>query len=86
MKTPFQILFSLTVVLILSSCTRIIVIQDVPVKHDNGLHKGWYKNPNNPHNPAHSSNGKVNNGKGNKGKGHPGGQGKGNSGKGKKSH
>ena len=22
--------------------------------HDNGKHKGWYKNPNNPHNPAHN--------------------------------
>ncbi|WP_347158351.1 hypothetical protein [Pontibacter chitinilyticus] len=22
--------------------------------HDNGLHKGWYKNPNNPHHPNHS--------------------------------
>jgi hypothetical protein len=22
-------------------------------RHDNGNHNGWYKNPNNPHNPAH---------------------------------
>jgi hypothetical protein len=21
--------------------------------HDNGKHKGWFKNPKNPHNPAH---------------------------------
>ena len=23
----------------------------VLTKHDNGQHKGWYKNPKNPHNP-----------------------------------
>jgi len=22
-----------------------------PLRHDQGKHKGWYKNPNNPHNP-----------------------------------
>ena len=46
----------------------------VTVKKDNGKHKGWYKNPNNPHNPAHDVAGKnagkgntnkVSNGKGN---------------------
>lgn len=37
------------------------------VKHDNGKHKGWFKNPNNPHNPLHAS--KGNPGKGNHGKG-----------------
>ena len=33
-----------------TSCTVLIF------KHDNGKHKGWYKNPNNPHNPAHGNN------------------------------
>lgn len=28
----------------LSSCT-------VTFRHDNGKHKGWFKNPKNPHNP-----------------------------------
>ncbi|QEC51189.1 hypothetical protein EDD80_101337 [Anseongella ginsenosidimutans] len=23
----------------------------VTTRHDNGKHKGWYKNPNNPHHP-----------------------------------
>jgi hypothetical protein len=27
----------------------------VTVRKDNGKHKGWFKNPNNPHNPAHTS-------------------------------
>lgn len=35
---------------------RVIVIDGKQVRvesgrHDNGLHKGWYKNPNNPHHP-----------------------------------
>ncbi|MFT2007518.1 hypothetical protein ACMA1I_02490 [Pontibacter sp. 13R65] len=50
------------------------------VKKDNGLHKGWYKNPNNPHhprttNPGHTkknapgkSKNHAGNGKGKKGK------------------
>jgi hypothetical protein len=40
----------------------------VTPKHDNGKHKGWYKNPKNPHNPA--NNGTPGNGNGN-GKGKP---------------
>ncbi|MBC7485987.1 MAG: hypothetical protein H7282_04475 [Cytophagaceae bacterium] len=35
-------------ILSLSSCVA-IVTTDAP--HDNGQHKGWYKNRNNPHNP-----------------------------------
>ncbi len=36
---------------------RVIIIEDGrnvrvgSAKKDNGLHKGWYKNPNNPHHP-----------------------------------
>jgi len=36
----------------LSSCV-------VYVKKDNGKHKGWYKNPNNPHNPQTTNPGKA---------------------------
>ncbi len=32
--------------LITSSC-----VSTQPVSHDQGNHNGWYKNPNNPHNP-----------------------------------
>lgn len=43
------------------------------VHHDNGKHKGWYKNKKNPHNPnSTKSKAKGNNGNGNsknKGKG-----------------
>ncbi|RAU84474.1 hypothetical protein DP923_01040 [Pontibacter arcticus] len=70
----------------MSACTtskkkpeRVIVIskKNNVIKKDNGNHKGWYKNPNNPHhlhttNPGHTKH---------KGKGMPG---KGNNGKGKK--
>ena len=39
-----------------SSNGRVIVIDSKQVRvesgrKDNGLHKGWYKNPNNPHHP-----------------------------------
>lgn len=39
-----------------SSNGRVIVIDGKQVRvesrrKDNGLHKGWYKNPNNPHHP-----------------------------------
>jgi hypothetical protein len=33
-------------ILFTSSCVSI-----QPVSHDQGKHKGWYKNPNNPHHP-----------------------------------
>lgn len=35
----------------LSSCV-------ITHKHDNGKHKGWYKNKKNPHNPNHNGKGK----------------------------
>ncbi|MCD6068295.1 MAG: hypothetical protein K0S33_3121 [Bacteroidetes bacterium] len=31
----------------------------VTTRHDNGKHKGWYKNPNNPHNPNTTNPGKT---------------------------
>lgn len=40
-------------------------------KKDNGKHKGWYKNPKNPHHPGHGTPGKGNPGKGSPGKGKP---------------
>jgi hypothetical protein len=65
----------------LSSCSSTMVV--VNDKHDNGNHNGWYKNPNNPHNPAHGTvvktNGNSNssgNSKGNNGKGNGNGNGK----------
>jgi len=36
--------------ILLGSCVVV-----TPVKHDNGKHKGWYKNPKNPHHPAHGA-------------------------------
>jgi hypothetical protein len=87
-----------------SNTGRVIVVKDgkaartAGTKKDNGLHKGWYKNTNNPHhprttNPGHTKNKGskggtvvvVNNAapaKGGKAKGHPG---KGGNGKGKQS-
>ena len=46
-----------------SSC----VIIKPKTKHDMGLHKGWFKNKNNPHNPNYK--GKTNQKKENKNKG-----------------
>lgn len=43
MKT--LLLFTFLFLTAMSSCV-------VAGKHDNGKHKGWYKNPHNPHNPA----------------------------------
>ena len=31
----------------------------IAVSKDNGQHKGWYKNPNNPHNPNTTNPGKA---------------------------
>jgi hypothetical protein len=40
----------------LFSMTSCVVV----AKSDNGKHKGWYKNPNNPHNPNSMNPGKAN--------------------------
>lgn len=51
MKTALSLLLTFTILFSAASCLVL-----VNPKHDNGKHKGWYKNPNNPHNPAHASN------------------------------
>ncbi|CAM3531235.1 hypothetical protein POKO110462_07500 [Pontibacter korlensis] len=58
--TLVKALWVLMAVVMLSSCVisrkktdkngKVIVITNGSRK-DNGLHKGWYKNPNNPHHP-----------------------------------
>lgn len=51
------VLLTVSLSLLASSCT-------VHVRHkhghDNGKHKGWYKNPNNPHHPKSTNPGKGN--------------------------
>lgn len=62
---------------------KVIIVKDS--KHadsrsgkDNGLHKGWYKNPNNPHHPRTTNPGHTKHKKGHAGKeGHHGKGGKG---------
>ena len=49
-----HILFLILVLSISFACTRKTVV--VHQKKDNGKHKGWYKNPNNPHHPASTKN------------------------------
>jgi hypothetical protein len=45
---PFKTIATLLLCMgLLFSSTSCVVL----VKKDNGKHKGWYKNPNNPHNP-----------------------------------
>lgn len=48
MKTIFKPLFIVIVLVFLLSTPSCIV-----VKHDRGKHKGWFKNPKNPHHPLH---------------------------------
>lgn len=58
-----------------SSNGRVIIVDGKQVRvesnrKDNGLHKGWYKNPNNPHHPNTTNPGHTKqNGQGNKKKG-----------------
>jgi hypothetical protein len=59
MKTPQKIAIIVLSVLFILSLTSCAVF----VKKDNGKHKGWYKNSNNPHNPSstkQTGNGKSN--------------------------
>lgn len=53
MKKSVNLILILLSVVLFSSCTTIFVAK-APVKKDNGNHYGWYKNPKNPHNPAHN--------------------------------
>ena len=49
------------IVVILIFCIGLIVSTQsctVLIRKDNGKHKGWYKNTNNPHNPYSSKHGK----------------------------
>jgi len=51
------ILASMLITGMMLSFTSCVIV----VRKDNGKHKGWYKNPNNPHHPFHilkKSNGK----------------------------
>jgi hypothetical protein len=48
----------------------------VVTKTDNGKHKGWYKNPHNPHNPLSNNPGNAKSSPGNSGKSSPGNSGK----------
>ncbi|SFU92479.1 hypothetical protein SAMN04487941_3399 [Pontibacter akesuensis] len=58
LKNLVLVVMALTLV---SSCTvsrkkptsvgKVIIVKDAKKSSDNGLHKGWYKNPNNPHHP-----------------------------------
>ncbi|UKN02276.1 hypothetical protein K6119_01925 [Paracrocinitomix mangrovi] len=43
-RIKYLVPFIFTLSIITSSCT-------VSIRHDNGKHKGWYKNPKNPHHP-----------------------------------
>ena len=78
--TFFKVLFVLLAVVTMSSCHisrkktdkngKVVVISKskTATRKDNGLHKGWYKNPNNPHHPRTTNPGHTKhrgNGKGN---------------------
>ena len=49
-KVVRLLLISIMVMVLSTSC---VVVRPVELKTNNGLHKGWYKNPKNPHNPSH---------------------------------
>jgi hypothetical protein len=52
-----QLLWIVLITVGLFSCTRqttVVNRSTTVVKKDNGKHKGWYKNPNNPHHPSHN--------------------------------
>ncbi len=47
-KLQLLIAMTLCTVILLNSSSCVVV-----PRTDNGKHKGWFKNPKNPHNPAH---------------------------------
>ncbi|MFA5819022.1 MAG: hypothetical protein WC854_07060 [Bacteroidales bacterium] len=55
MKTFKTIATLLLCLVLLFGATSCVVL----VKKDNGRHKGWYKNPNNPHHPYSTNPGKT---------------------------
>ncbi|MFD2248352.1 hypothetical protein [Pontibacter ruber] len=98
-----HVLLIIVAVTMLASCSssrktpkrtgRVIIIEDsknvrvATGRKDNGLHKGWYKNPNNPHHPRTTNPGHTKHKGGSKGntvivKSHAAPAQKGNSGKG----
>jgi hypothetical protein len=54
MKTLKSILILILCLIVVFSSTSCVVL----VKRDNGNHKGWFKNPKNPHNPNYMDMGK----------------------------
>ncbi|HTL81628.1 MAG TPA: hypothetical protein VL651_07980 [Bacteroidia bacterium] len=58
-------------VMIFATATLLFSGCIIVTPHDNGKHKGWFKNPHNPHNPAHATTqtGGGNSGNGNNGHG-----------------
>ncbi|MCX6320463.1 MAG: hypothetical protein NTX93_01475 [Bacteroidia bacterium] len=54
MKTFKTIATLLLCLVLLFGATSCVVL----VKKDNGYHKGWFKNPNNPHHPYSTNPGK----------------------------
>ena len=54
MRTLRKIVAIVLCIGLLSGATSCVVF----VKRDNGNHKGWFKNPNNPHNPMSTNPGK----------------------------
>jgi hypothetical protein len=65
---------NLRVLTLIVFCTAAIFNSSscISVKKDNGKHKGWFKNPNNPHHPLTTNPGHTKtpgNGNSNKGKG-----------------
>lgn len=54
----------------------IIVKEGKAAGKDNGLHRGWYKNPNNPHHPQTTNPGHTKSAKGKTAKGGQAGKGK----------
>lgn len=53
---PFKIITATTLFIVcLLSQTSCLIVHET----DNGTHKGWYKNTNNPHNPNTTNPGKA---------------------------
>ena len=73
--TTFRIIPIILFTLSLLSQTSCVVVH----KSDNGKHKGWYKNPKNPHNPNSTNPGKSKGNSNTKAKGNTNGKSKGNS-------
>ena len=48
-----------------SQIGKVVIVKESKVANkDNGLHKGWYKNPNNPHHPRTTNPGHTKSDKG----------------------